>query len=80
MLQKKKLDGLFVFCNAPRLSAYNKVERRMAALSKDTAGIILLSDTFGNHLNESNKTTDIALEKNFKPAVEILTSVECSNN
>ena len=70
-----KLDGLFVFCNAPRLSAYNKVERRMAALSKDTAGIILLSDTFGNHLNESNKTTDIELEKNFKAAGEILASM-----
>ena len=70
-----KLDGLFVFCNAPRLSAYNKVERRMVPLSKDTAGIILPSDTFGNHLNKSNKTTDIELEKNFKAAGEILASV-----
>jgi len=76
LLQKTyKLDGLFVFCNAPRLSAYNKVERRMVPLSKDTAGIILPSDTFCNHLNESNKTTDIELEKNFKAAGEILASV-----
>ena len=34
------------------------------------------SDTFGNHLNKSNKSTDIELEKkNFNAAGEILTSV-----
>ena len=70
-----KLDGLFVFCNAPRLSAYNKVERRTVPLSNDITGIILPSDTIGNHLNKSNKTTDIELEKNFKAAGKILASV-----
>ena len=73
--RKHKLDGLFVFCNAQGLSAYNKVERRMASLIKDTTGIILPSDTFGNHLNESNKATDIEFEKKFKAAGEILASV-----
>ena len=74
--ERHGLDAIYVFCNAPGLSAYNKVERRMAPLSKDTSGIILPFDTFGSHLNASNKTIDIDLEKkNFKAAGEILASV-----
>lgn len=70
------VDGIFVFCNAPGFSAYNKVERRMAPLSKETAGIILPFDEFGSHLDASNKTVDEELElKNFKAAGEILASV-----
>jgi hypothetical protein len=61
--KKHDIDGLFVFCNAPGLSAYNKVERRMAPLSKDTAGIILPFDTFGTHLNTSNKTVILNLKR-----------------
>ena len=69
-------DGIFVFCNAPGFSAYNRVERRMAPLSKDAAGIILPFDTFGTHLNSSNKTIDDELEiKNFEAAGKILASV-----
>ena len=74
--KKEDIDAIFVFSNAPGLSAYNKVERRMAPLSKDTAGIILPFDTFGSHLNSSNKTIDPILEeKNFKAAGEILAEV-----
>ena len=74
--QKEDIDAIFVFTNAPGLSAYNKVERRMAPLSKDTSGIILPFDTFGSHLNSSNKTIDPVLEeKNFKTAGEILADV-----
>ena len=48
----------------------------MAPLSKDTAGIILPFDTFGSHLNSSNKTIDLELEKkNFEAAGDILASV-----
>ncbi|MCP3850961.1 MAG: hypothetical protein GY694_12095 [Gammaproteobacteria bacterium] len=48
----------------------------MAPLSKMTAGIILPFDTFGNHLNSSNKTVDATLEKrNFQAAGEILAEV-----
>ena len=69
-------DGVFVFCNAPGFSAYNKVERRMAPLSKDAAGIVLPFDTFGTHLNSSNKTIDEELEKKiFEAAGKILASV-----
>ena len=48
----------------------------MAPLSKDTAGIILPFDTFGSHLDQSNKTIDTDLEiKNFEAAGKILASV-----
>ena len=74
--KKEDIDAIFVFSNAPGFSAYNKVERRMAPLSKDTSGIILPFDTFGIHLNSSNKTIDPILEeKNFKAAGEILAEV-----
>ena len=70
------VDGIFVFSNAPSFSAFNKVERRMAPLSKDTAGIVLPFDKFGSHLNSSNKTIDTELEKrNFAAAGEVLASV-----
>ena len=64
---KYNLDALFVFTHAPGSSAYNRVERRMAPLSKDTTGLILPFETYGTHMNASNETTDIDLEKkNFK--------------
>jgi hypothetical protein len=70
------VDGIFVFSNAPGFSAFNKVERRMAPLSRDTAGIILPFDKFGSHLDNSNRTIDEELEKkNFAAAGEILASV-----
>ena len=62
------LDDVFIFTHAPGSSAYSAVERRMAPLSKDTAGIILPFDKFGNHLDAANKTIDINVEiKNSKP-------------
>ena len=60
---KYNLDALFVFTHGLGSSAYNPVERRMAPLSKDTADLILLLNTYGTHLNVSNQTTDIDLEK-----------------
>ena len=76
LFKKEDIDGIFVFSNAPGFSAFNKVERRMAPLSKDTAGIILPFDKYGSHLNASNKTIyPIKEEKNFEGAGEILASV-----
>ncbi|KAK3737710.1 hypothetical protein RRG08_023108 [Elysia crispata] len=70
------LDACFIFSHAPGSSAYNPVERRMAPLSKMTASIILPFDSFGSHLNASNKTIDPVLEKkNFEAAGEILSQV-----
>ena len=70
------LDAVFVFTHAPGTSAYNPVEKRMASLSKGTAGIIQPFDTFGNHLDASNKTIDSELEiKNFEAAGKILAEI-----
>ena len=69
---KYNLDALFVFTHAPGNSAYNPLDRRMAPLSQESAGLILPFDKYWTHLNEthlneSNKTTNIDLEKkNFK--------------
>ena len=60
---KYNLDALFVFTHALGSSAYNPVERRMAPLLKDTANSILPFNTYGTHLNVSDETTDIDLEK-----------------
>ena len=74
--ENNDLDAVFVFTHAPGSSAYNPVQRRMAPLSKDTAGIILPFDTFGNYLDASNKTIDSKLEiKNFEAAGRILAEI-----
>ena len=56
------------------MSAYNYVERRMAPLSRELAGVILPYDSFGNHLNASGKTID-EVEKNFRKAGEVLADI-----
>lgn len=67
------LDALFVATNAPGRSAFNRVERRMAPLSHDLAGVVLPQDHFGSHLNSQGKTIDSELEqKNFAYAGKIL--------
>ncbi|CAF3242012.1 unnamed protein product [Rotaria sp. Silwood2] len=71
--KKYNLDALFVLTHAPGQSAYNIVERRMAPLSHDLAGLILPHDYFGSHLTESGVTTNVDLEKlNFRKAGQIL--------
>ncbi|CAG8602911.1 16527_t:CDS:2, partial [Gigaspora rosea] len=73
---KYDLDTIIVVCFALHQSASNPVERRMAPLSHDLAGIILPHDTFGSHLDEQLKTANDELEnRNFKAAGEILASV-----
>ncbi|CAF1588411.1 unnamed protein product [Adineta ricciae] len=71
--KKYNLDALFCLTHAPGQSAYNIVERRMAPLSHDLAGLILPHDHFGSHLNESGTTINVDLEKlNFRKAGQIL--------
>lgn len=73
---KRDLDALFICTNAPGRSCYNRVERRMAPLSRDLCGLVLPHDQCGNHLNSQNETIDIELEKkNFAKAGEILAEV-----
>lgn len=57
------LDAIFILTNAPGRSEFNRVERRMAPLSRELPGVILEHDHFGTHLNASGKTIDDQLEK-----------------
>ncbi|CAF3364415.1 unnamed protein product [Rotaria socialis] len=78
--RKYNLDALFVLTHAPGQSAYNVVERRMAPLSHDLAGLILPHDHFGTHLNDSGVTVNSELERiNFKKAGEVLAEVWCGS-
>ncbi|CAG8827039.1 33750_t:CDS:1, partial [Racocetra persica] len=60
---KYDLDTIIVACFAPHQSASNLVERRIAPLSHDLAGIILPHDTFGTYLDTQLRTNDEELEK-----------------
>ncbi|CAB3257919.1 unnamed protein product [Arctia plantaginis] len=55
------LDALFIATNAPERSANNRVEHRMAPLSKRLAGVILPHEHFGSHLDDNGMTTDVQL-------------------
>ncbi|CAF1644201.1 unnamed protein product [Adineta ricciae] len=78
--RKYNLDALFVLTHAPGQSAYNVVERRMAPLSHDLAGLILPHDHFGTHLSDSGVTVNPELERtNFKKAGEVLAEVWCGS-
>ena len=57
------LDVVIHDVSAAGLSAFDLVERRMAPLSHDIAGLILLHDSFGSHLHADDKTIDEDLEK-----------------
>ena len=58
------------------MSAYNQMERRMAPLSKTSAGLILPYYTLDNHLDSQRRTVEVDLEKkNIKRAGEVLAEV-----
>lgn len=74
--KKYNLDALFIATNAPGRSAFNRVERGMAPLSKELAGVILPHDHFRSHLDDNGKTMDIELQKeNFKHAGKVLAEI-----
>ncbi|GBO27060.1 hypothetical protein AVEN_143994-1 [Araneus ventricosus] len=62
--KKHDLDAIFIACNTPGRSAYNRVERRMAPLSRELCGLILLHDHYGSHLDENGRTIDEDIEQN----------------
>jgi hypothetical protein len=57
------LNGFFVATNAPSRSAFNRVERKMAPLSRELSGLILPYDHYGTHLDNQRRTMDLDLEK-----------------
>lgn len=70
------LDAYFVATNAPGRSAFNRVERRMAPLSRELAGLILPHEHYGSHLDSEGRTVDEDLEKsNFAFAGRTLAEV-----
>ena len=76
LFKEMKFDALIHVVNAAGLSAFNPVERQMAPLSHDIAGVILSHDHYGNHLSSSGNTTDEELEKrNFLAAAHTLSEV-----
>lgn len=74
--REHNLDANYIFTNAPGRSAYNRVERRMAPLSRELSGVILPHEHFGSHLDSQCRTTDTELEKkNFQYGGEVLAEV-----
>jgi hypothetical protein len=74
--KKYNLDAYFLIAQAPGQTAYNIVERRLAALSQDLTGLVLPHDYFGTHLNISGITVDTEIEKiNFKRTGDVLAEV-----
>ncbi|KAG5888931.1 hypothetical protein JTB14_006299 [Gonioctena quinquepunctata] len=74
--KRHDLDALFVATNAPGRSAYNRVERRMAPLSRELAGLILAHDHFGSYLGDRGVTINEHLERsNFEFAGNVLAEV-----
>ncbi|CAF3134085.1 unnamed protein product [Rotaria socialis] len=74
--KKYNLDALFIVSQAPGQALFNVVERRLAPLSHDLAGLILPHDHFATHLNDAGSTEHAELEKqNFKATGEVLAEV-----
>ena len=57
------LDALFIAANAPGRSAFNRVERKMAPLSRELSGLILPHDHYGSRLDKKGNIVDPQLEK-----------------
>lgn len=70
------LVAIFLFTNAPGRSAFNRVKKRIALLSRELSGVILPHDTYGSHLDDRGRTIDSAFEKeNFRKAGEVLAKI-----
>ena len=74
--QKYDLDAYYLATNSPGRSASNRVERRMAPLSRELTGLILEHKHFGSHFDSHNKTIDVELQKrNFEHGGRVFTEV-----
>ena len=56
--KKYDLDALLVLTHAPGMPACNYVERKMAPLSKELAGLVIPHDSCGTHLDSQQRTID----------------------
>lgn len=74
--KKHDLDAFFLITNAPGRSAFNRVERRMAPLSRELSGIVFPHDEYGSHLDDQGRTVDEELQlKNIEFAGKTLAKV-----
>ena len=74
--KKYDLDALLVLTHAPGILACNYVERKMAPLTKELAGLVIHHDTCGTHLDSQQRIIDDELEPaDFRKAGEILGEV-----
>jgi hypothetical protein len=78
--KKHNLDALVIVNQAPEQTLFNVVERRLAPMSHDLAGLILPHDHFGTHLNNNGLTEHTELEKtNFQLTGNVLAEVWSMN-
>ena len=79
--EKHGSDAIFIATNAPGRSAFNRVERRMAPLSKELSGVILPREHYGSHLDSQSRTIDKKKElENFGFAGQTLAEIWSSVN
>ena len=79
--EKHGSDAIFIATNAPGRSAFNRVERRMAPLSKELSGVILPHEHYGSHLDSQGRTIDKKKElENFGFAGQTLAEIWSSVN
>ena len=56
------LDAFFLLTDAPRRSAFTRVERRMAPINNELYGALLEYKNFGAHLDDKGNTIDPQLK------------------
>ena len=67
------LDTFFLVKNKPGRSTFNRIKRRMTAVSTDLGSVLLEHGHFGAHLDDKRNTVVSQLElKNFKHTRKIL--------
>lgn len=73
IFKKYDYDALYLSTVVPGKTVCNKVERRLAPLSRELFGVVLPHDPFGSHLNDSGAIVDEELEKrNFEHGAKVL--------
>lgn len=69
--KKFDLDAIFIATNAAGRSAFNRVAKRMAPLSRDLAELMLDHQKLWKHFNEKGEAIDVE-KANFAAAGKIL--------
>ena len=57
--KKYDLDAIFIVTNSPGRSTFNRVERSMAPLSRELAGVFIPHDSFGTYVDSKGRTVTL---------------------